>query len=330
MCSHFDSTADQPELTQISTAPGDSSAAGGASSSSFSSILVRVQSCSSVVRSLVLFVGVLSAFICPPLNAQTNERVLHVAADPNNLPFSNDRLEGFENRIAELVARELHARLEYTWRAQRRGFFRETLKEGNCDLVLGIPSDSEMALTTKPYYRSSYVFVFPKNRSLAIRSLDDPKLRTLRIGVPVAGDVGGNTPPIQALAARGIVTNVVGFTVFGNYSEANPPARIVEAVAKGEVDLAIVWGPLAGFFARKSSVPLEVVPVTPSIDSSGQPLAFDISMGVRRNAKVLRDEIDGTLTHCHEEIEAVLDEYGVPRLTEAKVASQTAERDHER
>src|SRR5205814_4151617 len=185
---------------------------------------------------------------------------------------SNQRLEGFENKIAELIAHELNAKREYTWRAQRRGFFRETLKQGDSDLVMGIPTDSEMALTTQSYYRSSYVFVFAKNRDYKLRSLDDPILRTLKIGVPLAGDAGGNTPPAQGLAARGIVTNVLGFTVYGDYRDENPPARIIDAVAHGDIDVAIVWGPLAGYFAKKSSVALEVVPVMPEIDSSGQPL----------------------------------------------------------
>src|SRR5947209_1685103 len=178
------------------------------------------------------------------LHAQTN-RILRVASDPNNLPFSNDRGEGFENRIAKLLASELGAKLEYTWHAQRRGFFRETIKTGDCDIALGAPAHFEMAATTRPYYRSSYVFLSCKDKHLDLSSLDDPRLRHMKIGVQIAGDVGGNPPPVQALAARGLFTNLVPFTVFGNYAEPNPPAKIVEAVAHGEVDVAIVWGALA-------------------------------------------------------------------------------------
>ena len=175
------------------------------------------------------------------------ERVLRVCADPNNLPFSNEREEGFENRLAELLARELGAeRVEYTWWAQRRGFFRNTLNAGLCDVVMGVPSSVELAATTRPYYRSTYVFVTRADRGLDIRSLDDEALRRVRVGVSIIGDDYANAPPAHALAQRGIVGNVVGFSVYGDYAQPNPPARIVEAVAAGDVDVAVVWGPLAG------------------------------------------------------------------------------------
>jgi ABC-type amino acid transport substrate-binding protein len=137
----------------------------------------------------------------PRINAD-GRRVLRVAADPNNLPFSNQRLEGFENKLAALVAKDLGAELEYSWRAQRRGFFREMLKEGRCDLVMGVPAGFEMGLTTKPYYRSSYVFVTRKDRDLKLASLDDSALTNLTIGVQLVGDDGANPPAAHALARR--------------------------------------------------------------------------------------------------------------------------------
>jgi mxaJ protein len=241
-------------------------------------------------------------------------RILRVAADPNNLPFSNERREGFENKIAGLIARELNAGIEYTWRAQRRGFFRATLKESQADLVLGVPTDSGRALTTSPYYRSSYVFVFRKDRDVNVRSFDDPALRTLRIGVQLVGDDGVNPPPAQALASRNIITNVVGFMVYGNYSEANPPAKIVEAVASGQVDVAIVWGPLAGYFAKQLAAPLELVPVPADTAAGALPFAFDISLGVSRGNQALRADLDAVLQRKRPEIEKILDEYGIPRV----------------
>lgn len=240
-------------------------------------------------------------------------RVLRIVADPNNLPFTNEKHEGFENKIAELVARDLDAEIRYVWRAQRRGFFRESLSEGNADLVLGVPSRFERALTTRPYYRSRYAFVSRKSRGPAIRSFDDPALKSLKIGVQLIGDDGTNTPPAHALAARGLVRNVVGFTVYGDYAEPNPPARIVEAVAKGDVDVAVVWGPLAGYFARKPGADLEVTPVEPEKDRTGLPLGFDIAMGVRKGDRALRDRLDEILVRRREEIGKILDEYGVPR-----------------
>lgn len=240
--------------------------------------------------------------------------VLRVCADPNNLPFSNRKLEGFENRIAALVAHELNATVEYTWRAQRRGFIRETLRAGACDVIIGMPSSLELALTTAPYYRSTYAFVYRKDRKLNIRSFDDTALRDVRVGVQMIGDDFANTPPAHALANRHIIQNVKGYSVYGDYAQENPPARIVEAVAKGEVDVAVAWGPLAGYFAGRQRVPLEVVPVSPQIDLPFLPFVYDISMGVRRGDDAFRDQLDDILNRKRPEIEAILDEYGVPRV----------------
>ncbi|MFL6538414.1 MAG: substrate-binding domain-containing protein [Chthoniobacterales bacterium] len=244
---------------------------------------------------------------------ESSKRIIRITADPNNLPFSNDKREGFENKIAELIANELGADIQYSWRAQRRGFFRETLKEDRADLVLGVPAHFEMALPTSPYYRSSYVFVYRKDRNLNLHSLDDPSLHKLKIGVQLTGNDETNTPPAHALAHRGIVDNVFGYTLYGDYREPNPPARIIEAVVKGEIDVAVVWGPLGGYFAKKESVPLEVVPVSPATDPN-LPFTFSIAMGVRKQDKQLHDEIDAVLQRKHEEIDAILNEYGVPRV----------------
>jgi mxaJ protein len=248
-------------------------------------------------------------------------KILRVASDPNNMPFSNDRLEGFENKIAQFIATELGAQIQYVWHAQRRGFFRETLKSGACDLVMGVPAGFDMALTTKPYYRSSYVFVYPEGRSNAVTSFDDISLRSSKIGVQLVGNDGADTPPAHALARRGLITNVVGFTLYGDYREANPPARIMDAVDEGTVGVAVVWGPTAGYFARKLTIPVHIVPVAPA---SEPPLryAFNIAMGVRRSDRALRDRLDEVIARRQSEINVILDSYGVPRLPiEAKQAS---------
>jgi mxaJ protein len=241
-------------------------------------------------------------------------RELRVCADPNNLPFTNDRLEGFENRIAALVARDLHAAVRYTWWAQRRGFIRNTLKAGRCDLVMGVPASFELALTTRPYYRSTYVFLSRTGRGHTVRSFDDPALRRLRIGVQMIGDDYSNAPPAHALAHRHIVSNIVGYMVYGDYARPNPPARIVEAVARGDVDLAVAWGPLAGYFAAQQPVGLTITPVSPQIDLPFLPFVFDISMGVRRGDKALKEELDGIIDRRRADIDAILAEYHVPRV----------------
>lgn len=246
--------------------------------------------------------------------AVASTRELRVCADPNNLPFSNEMLEGFENRIAELVANDLHATLRYTWWAQRRGFLRSTLKAGLCDVVMGLPSSVEMALPTSPYYRSTYVFVSRAGRHLNVRSLDDPRLKKWRVGVQIIGDDYANAPPAHALARRGIVNNVVGFSVYGDYSQPNPPARIVEAVAGGDIDVAIVWGPLAGYFAGRQPIALDVTPVSPQSDSPARPFVFDISIAVRRGDDARRTALDTFIVRHRGAIDRLLDEYGVPRL----------------
>ena len=252
-----------------------------------------------------------AAGVPPPHAAAT---VLRVCADPNNLPFSNERGEGLENALARLVARELGAELAYTWMPQRRGFVRRTLASGACDAMMEAPTSLDLVLTTAPYYRSTYVFVYRKDRALGLRSFDDPVLRTLRIGVQLVGDDGWNTPPAHALARRGIVGGVVGYTLYGNYREPNPPARLIGGVARGDVDVAIAWGPLAGYFAPRQGVELAVVPVAPQVDPPFLPFVFDISMAVRRGDTALRDELDGVLVRRRAEIDALLDRFGVPRV----------------
>lgn len=248
---------------------------------------------------------------------------LRVCSDPNNLPFSNRARQGFENRIADLVAHDLQAPVQYTWFPQRRGFVRNTLKAGTCDLIVGIPTTIDMVRTTRPYYRSTYVFVWRKDRHLDIRSFDDPQLAKLKIGVPVVGDDYANTPPAEALAKRGHIRNLVGFTVYGDYSKPNPPAQLVDAVADGRIDLAVAWGPLAGYFAQHEKVPLEVQPVTPQIELPFLPMVFDISMGVRREDTTFVRRLNEIIVARKPQIDRILDQYGVPRVSErAGVAVQ--------
>jgi mxaJ protein len=239
---------------------------------------------------------------------------LRVCADPNNLPFSNRAGAGFENRIAELLAADHHATLEYTWWAQRRGFVRNTLGSGSCDVLIGVPKALDAVVTTRPYYRSSYVFVSRRERALDLQSFDDPRLRQLRIGVQMIGDDFANTPPAHALASRGMTRNVVGYPVYGDYSQPSPLSTIVRAVDRGEVDTAVVWGPAAGYFARESKGRLALSAVSAERDSPSLPFAFDISMGVRRGDSARLAELDDFLARRRSDVDAILDGYGVPRV----------------
>jgi mxaJ protein len=240
--------------------------------------------------------------------------VLRVCADPNNMPFSNRAQQGFENRIASLLATELHEQTQYVWWAQRRGFLRNTLKAEKCDVVVGIIAQDDEVATTAPYYRSTYVFVTRRDRHLQLSSFDDPRLRALRIGVHVIGDDYNSLPPVVALQRRGIIHNVVGYSIYGNYAKDSPPSELIEAVARGDVDVAVAWGPLAGYYARHARVPLTVTPVTTPMAVPGIPFVYDIALGVRPKDHALEAALQGALDRRRAEIRRVLLSYGVPLI----------------
>ncbi len=237
---------------------------------------------------------------------------MRVCADPNNLPFSNSAGAGFENKLASLLAEDLGLRVAYSWWPQRRGFVRNTLKLGNCDVVMGIATKSELVLPTKPYYRSTYVFVSRRDRQIGVHSLDDPVLRRLTIGVHLTGGDDANPPAAQSLAFRGLLSRMRGYTIYGDYAQANPPARLVDAVARGDVDVAIVWGPLAGWSAKRAPVALALAPVTPALDRGVLPYVYDISLGVRRGDRAWRDQLQAALDRHQADIRRLLRSYGVP------------------
>ncbi|MBB4366131.1 mxaJ protein [Bradyrhizobium sp. CIR48] len=246
---------------------------------------------------------------------------LRVCADPNNLPFSNNTEAGFENKLASMVAEALGRSVSFTWWAQRRGFIRNTLKTEKCDVVIGVPSGYELVETTKPYYRSTYVFVSRQDAHLDLSSLLDPRLHRLVIGVHLVGDEGNNPPPAQALGELGIVDNVRGYSIYGDYRQANPPARLIEAVARGEIDVAAAWGPLAGYFSGHSRVPLTVTPIQDGERFAPQQFEFAISMGVRKGDRALRDQLNAYIDEHRSEIAALLRSYGVPMVDVPVAAS---------
>jgi mxaJ protein len=257
---------------------------------------------------------ILLILICPGIVLGQINKPLRVCSDPENMPFSNQKLEGFENRIASLIAKELGTTVTYTWWGQRRGFIRNTmnatLQEGRCDVVIGVPDGYDLVSTTPPYYRSTYVFVYPKGKGIAVKSLDDPALKKLKIGVHLLGDDYTNPPPVHELSKRGVVDNVVGFSTF--YSAENPPSTLIDAVASGTIELAIAWGPIAGYFASRQKVPMELVPV-PS-GKGDLPFAFNISMGVKKGDTALKARVEKVRQERRAEITAILKEYGVPLM----------------
>jgi mxaJ protein len=237
---------------------------------------------------------------------------LRVCADPNNLPFSDREGRGFENEIVAVIARDLGVTVDYTWWAQRHGYVRNTLKANLCDIWPGVASGVEMMASTKPYYRSTYVFVSRADRGLHIASFDDLRLRKLAVGVQMVGSDATNTPPAHALASRGIVQNVHGYMLYGDYRYPHPPSAIIDAVENGNVDVAVVWGPMAGYFAAHEPIPLAIEPVQSRQDGSELPTEFDISMGVRRGDNALLQQLNDALERNHAAITAILTAYHVP------------------
>lgn len=260
-------------------------------------------------------IGVVLVFMTAAAAAETHE--LRVCADPDNMPFSNKQREGFENHIASLVATELGARLTYMWQRMGRGFVREYIDESQCDLVIGIPSNFRPLLTTSPYYRSSYVFVVPPREPFQGISLDAPELHRLKIGVQVLDE--NYTPPGAALARRGLQAEMVGFDTTGRGADS-----IIRAVVDGKVDIAVVWGPLAGYFARQYRDTLKLVPVEPEVDPPGLPFTFSISMGVRKGNLALRNDLERVLSKREPDIHKILANYAVPMLPLAREVAAKA------
>jgi len=265
---------------------------------------------SSVCRRLGVVVALWAGLAAGP----SARSPLRVCADPNNMPFSNDRGAGFENKIATLVAHELVRPLEYFWLPQRRGFIRNSLNARRCDVVIGIPAQYGLLQPTKSYYRSAYVFVSRRDHHLRIDSFDAPSLKSLTIGIQMTGDDYNNPPAAAELASRHIVQNIRGFTIYGDYSRPDPQREIVDAVADGRVDVAVVWGPLAGYYAQRESTPLDVRPIAAAASHSRSRFMFEIAMGVRRDDTALRAALDDLIARRGDDMRHILRAYGVPLL----------------
>jgi len=237
---------------------------------------------------------------------------IRVCADPDNMPSSNDKLEGYENKLATLISQELKAKLEYVWYPTRRGYFR-ILNGMYCDLAMEVPAGLDMAGATKPYFRSSYVFVTRKGSGLEdIKNLADPRLKKLKIGVNIYTSDAENSPPAMALSQYGVVGNLVGFSTF--FDQNNRPEDIVNAVARKKVDLAIAWGPLAGYYAKSATVPLVLTPLPAKDSLSDFPFQYNIGIAVRRADKEFKDSLNAVLTRRQPEVQAILKEYAIPLL----------------
>jgi quinoprotein dehydrogenase-associated probable ABC transporter substrate-binding protein len=263
----------------------------------------------------VALVAALALLGAVPLSGQRpgpmTPGILRVCADPDNLPFSDSTGAGLENRIAELMARAWNSSVHYVWWAAPRGTMR-MLNGSYCDVAIQMPVLSDMAGVTKPYYRTSYVFVQRSDAPHRVTSLDDPALKTMKIGVHLYGNDAENAPPAMALSAHGVVGNLVGFgTVFVGGQER--PSDIIQAVVDRKVDLSIVWGPIAGYYAKQLGASLSLIPVADD-SVSGIPFVYSMGMATRRREREFRDSLQKFIDTRSTEIRQVLQEYGVPLL----------------
>lgn len=238
-----------------------------------------------------------------------NRTALRVCADPANMPFSNDKNEGFENKIAEIVAAELKVQVEYTWFPQATGFIRQTLFAKRCDVVIGYAQGDELVLNTNHYYRSTYALLYRAGTGLdGVVSLADPRLKDRRIGV-IAG-----TPPANIMAQLGLIQRAKPYPLMVDRRYDSPGERMINDIRSGDIDAGVLWGPIAGYFAAKGGDKLLVVPL---LKETGTPrMAYRITFGVRNLEDDWKRQLNAVIAKRQSDIDALLLQFGVPLLDE--------------
>ena len=235
---------------------------------------------------------------------------LRVCADPNNMPFSNEKGEGFENKLAELIAQKLDARLEYSWFAEATGYVPNTMGREACDLVMGYAQGTGLIEDTNPYYHTSYVLIYRQDDASlqGIDRLSDPRLKGKRIGL------FARTPPASILAMNGLVANAKPFEINADDSASQVTMTMIDELASGDLDAALLWGPVAGYYAERASVPLKLVPLVK--ENAGPSTIYGITMGLRPNEPQWKHTINKLIVENQSEIYLLLQGYNVPLLDE--------------
>jgi quinoprotein dehydrogenase-associated probable ABC transporter substrate-binding protein len=236
-------------------------------------------------------------------------QVLRVCADPHNLPFSNDKGEGFENKLAELMAAKLGKSVAYTWYPQSVGFVRNTLAAHRCDVIMGFPQGDDLVQNTNPYYRTAYALVFKAGSGLdRIETLEDARLKDKRIGI-VAG-----TPPATNIAVNGLMLKAKPYPLVVDTRVESSAEAMMKDLARGEIDAGVLWGPMAGYHAKQANPALSVVPLVK--ETSGPRLAYRITMGVRAADQNWKRALNRVIQENQPAINALLASFGVPLLDE--------------
>jgi len=233
---------------------------------------------------------------------------LRVCADPADLPFSDQKLEGFENKIAALMGQELSVPVTYAWFPQVVGFVRNTLGAGRCDLIMGTVAGDELVQTTSPYYFTSYTIVFRKDSGLTFNGFDDPKLRDLHIGV-VSG-----TPPSDLLVRHGLMANARPYQLQIDTRLGTETHQMILDIVDKKIDAGLLWGPIAGYYIRHDNLPLTLAML--HSEPQAPRLEYHIAMGVRHNEPDWRRRVNAIIQKRRSDIMAILRDYGVPLLDE--------------
>ena len=236
-------------------------------------------------------------------------KVLRVCADPRNLPFSNEKGEGFENKLGELFAEKLQKKLDYMYFPQATGFVRMTLAAHRCDVIMGFPQGDDLVQGTNPYYRTAYALVSKQGSGLDdVATLEDARLKDKRIGI-VAG-----TPPATNMAVAGLMANARPYPLMIDTRFDSSSAAMIKDLMSGEIDAGVLWGPMAGYFAKQASPPLHVTPLVK--ETSGPRLAFRIGMGVRPADQNWKRQLNRLIQENQPAINKILLDFGVPLLDE--------------
>jgi mxaJ protein len=279
-----------------------------------------------MLLSAALMLGVSSAVAADAEKSDANPAFV-VCADPSNLPYSNKAGAGFENKIAALLASDMRVDVDYFWFPQHKSFLRRTLFEGLCDAVISVPEGLPSVMTTRPYFTSTYVAVTRAGDSRRFTSFDDAWLRDARIGLQLVGHEGMTTPPAISLSARGVNERITPFPMWSEEGgDANPQGKIIDAVADGKIDVAFVWGPFAGYFAKAHGADLKIEPIYADPQKPELTFAYPMAIGVRKSDVEFRDRLQQALDRHVDEIAAILREAGVPldeRGHSAKAPIQT-------
>ncbi len=259
---------------------------------------------------LALFAGLLAGAAALSGDASAAGGLIRVCADPDNMPFSNDKGEGFENKLAELIAAKLDDQLQYTWFSESSGYVPNAVGSEACDLVMGYAQGTGLIDDSNPYYRTSYVLIYRQNDAAlaGIDRLSDPRLKGKRIGL------FARTPPASILAMYGLVANAKPFEVNAGESASKAAEALIAEIASGKLDVGLLWGPVGGYYAQRSSVPLALVPLVK--ENAGPSTIYGITLGLRPNDPQWKHQINKLVAENERDINAILQGYNVPVLDE--------------